>query len=155
MQIITTTANNKHTTRRRINRDGRNFLGKMDVQCPNCKALHWINEKSSDSSLKQPKFVTCCHKGKIRLPPLREPPTAIRELLEGSKDFRKNIRNYNAANAYTSLGCKYDTRAPKGKGPWCFSIHGELRHTYGSLTSKDGVDPVYSQLYIYDLSHAL
>ncbi|XP_026420322.1 uncharacterized protein LOC113316331 [Papaver somniferum] len=142
-----------------FNETGRNYLGKMDVPCSFCGALHWIDEKLTESSFKNPKFGKCCHKGKFNLPALCTPPDSLRELFEGdddkSKTFRENIRSLNTANAFTSLGCKYDTRVSKEGGPPCFSIHGELRHNSGSLTPKEGEDAIYSQLYIYDPSHAL
>ncbi|XP_026417352.1 uncharacterized protein LOC113312830 [Papaver somniferum] len=142
-----------------FNETGRNYLGKMDVPCSFCGALHSIDEKLTESSFKNPKFGKCCHKGKVNLPALRTPPDSLRELFEGDDDksetFRKNIRSLNATNAFTNLGCKYDTRVSKGGGPPCFSIHGELRHNSGSLTPKEGEDAIYSQLYIYDPSHAL
>lgn len=120
----------------------------MDVPCSFCGALHWIDEKLTESSFKNPKFGKCCHKGKVNLPALRTPPDSLRELFEGDGDKSK-------ANAFTSIGCKYDTRVSKGGRPPCFSVHGELRHNSGSLTPKEGEDAIYSQLYIYDPSHAL
>ncbi|XP_026404956.1 uncharacterized protein LOC113300036 [Papaver somniferum] len=160
---VRTNAGNKRKSGRKarstVNEDRRNYLGKMDVPCPFCGALHWIDEKLSDSSFKNPELGTYCHKGKIQLPPLREPPPEIMELFEGndyrSRLFRQGIRNFNAANAFTCLGCKYDTRAAKGSGPPCFSIHGELQHYSGSLMPKQIGDAIYSQLFLYDPAHAL
>ncbi|XP_026436150.1 uncharacterized protein LOC113334013 [Papaver somniferum] len=98
---------------------------------------------------------------KVRLPLLREPPRPLRELFEGndarSTSFRNYIREYNAANAYTSLGCKLDERILKGRGPRPFAIHGELRHLTGGILPLPGNErhAVYSQLYIYDPDFAL
>ncbi|KAI3993334.1 hypothetical protein MKX01_010077, partial [Papaver californicum] len=123
-----------------------------------CGALHWMVEKLTSSSLIHPKFGTYCLQGKVRLPLLREPPIALRELYDGndarSISFRRHIREYNVANAFTVLGSKLDPKALKGRGPRPISIHGHL--TGGSL-----LDPgnerrvVYSQLYIYDPAFAL
>ncbi|KAI3990072.1 hypothetical protein MKX01_013558 [Papaver californicum] len=131
----------------------------MDVPCPFCGALHCIDEKLSDTVFNNHEFGTCCHRGKVQLPPLLEPPPELLELLEGnshrSRWFRQGIRKYNAANAFTSLRCKYDTRATKGGGPPCFSLHGELRYYIGSLMPKEIGDTIYSQLFLYDPDHEL
>ena len=39
---------------------GRHFLGNMDVKCPNCSALHWMDEKLTNSSQLHPRFGICC-----------------------------------------------------------------------------------------------
>ena len=74
-------------------------MGKMDVPCPDCEALHWISEKLSHSSQMHPKFGMCCFKGKIRLPKIEVPPAKLLNYLWGqdiiSKEFRDNIRQYN------------------------------------------------------------
>ncbi|KAI3974339.1 hypothetical protein MKX01_031008, partial [Papaver californicum] len=103
----------------------------MNISCPHCGALHWMDERRSDSSLKNPRFGTCCLQGQIRLPPLRTPPPEIKALFDGNtskaKHFRQRIRKFNSANAFTSLGCTLKPRILLGKGPPSFTIHGELR----------------------------
>ncbi|XP_057465712.1 uncharacterized protein LOC130755327 [Actinidia eriantha] len=137
----------------------RHFLGRMDVACPNCLVLHWIDEKLANSTLSCPRFGTCCLQGKIHLPLLRNPPPQLQVLYDGnndqSKSFRKYAREYNAANAFTSLGAKMDSRLLTGRGLTSFTIHGELRHRTGALLPQPGHEGVYAQLYIYDLDSAL
>lgn len=59
---------------------------------------------------------------------------------ERGKEFRKNIWQYNCANSFSSLGIELDTSVLHGNGPYCFRIHGELRHQMGSLlVEEDGV----------------
>jgi len=53
----------------------RYYLGKMDVLCPYCSALHWMDEKLKKSFMKSPLFGTCYLEGKIRLPLLITPPS--------------------------------------------------------------------------------
>ena len=135
-------------------------MGKMDVPCPDCGALHWISEKLSVSSQIHPKFGMCCFKGKIRLPKIEAPPAELLSYLRGqdsiSKEFRDNIRQYNNALAMTSLGCTQDHSINRaGGGPWVFKIQGRLCHQIGSLIPREGVAPLYSQLYIYDPQEAL
>ncbi|KAH7853015.1 hypothetical protein Vadar_032118 [Vaccinium darrowii] len=137
----------------------RHFLGEMSTTCSSCGALHWMDEKLAHSSKKNPCFGTCCLQGKVKLPPLMTPPPPIQALYDGnddrSKSFRVNTRSYNAANAFTSLGAKFDDRVFSGRGPTSFTIHGELRHRTGSLMPLPGEDPSYAQLYIYDPNSAL
>jgi len=56
----------------------RHDLGRMDVACSSCGALHWMVEKLSDSSKRNPRFGTCCMDGKVQLPPLQPPPEPLR-----------------------------------------------------------------------------
>ena len=128
-------------------------LARMNVQCPHCQALHWMDERVMSSSKSRPEFEMCCAHGKVSLPPLRMPPLPLANFFilqtrEGN-DFRKNIVQYNAALAFTSMGVKID-HSIVGRGPPVFRIHGELTHLSGSLLPPDNVHPSYSQLYIYD-----
>ncbi len=56
-------------------------LGQMNIQCPSCKALHWLDEHLTKSSKVNPKFGTCCYQGKISLPPLQLAPPKLYDLL--------------------------------------------------------------------------
>lgn len=145
-------------TRAHIN-SCRHSLGKMDVLCPFCSALHWMDEKLVKSSPNRPLFGTCCSKGKVKLPLLITPPSLLQALYDGnddkSKSFRRYTRVYNATNAFTSLGATLDPRVLTGRGPTSFTIHGELRHRTGSLLPQSGQDAAYAQLYIYDPDSAL
>ena len=59
------------------------YMGKMDVPCPDCGALHWHCEKLPKSSQANPKFGMCCFSGKIKLPKLDNPPPELLNLLSG------------------------------------------------------------------------
>ena len=127
------------------------FLGPMTVQCPHCGALHWMVEKRSDSSMIHPVFGRCCQRGKVSLPPMRIPPEPLYSLLSMQldydpdhilsavqrgriKNYINNIRKYNAAFAFLSLGVKIDDRITgAGGGPYAFRIHGQLSHLHGAL----------------------
>jgi len=132
-------------------------IGHMNVECPFCHAFHWIDEHVLSSSVDHPEFGTCCDHGKVMLPPLRVPPLALFNLFMEStpaaKEFRKNMVQYNAALAFTSMGVHVD-RSVLGRGPPVFRIHGELTHLAGSLLPEEGVRPMYAQLYIYDPEEA-
>lgn len=130
-----------------------NDLGDMNIRCPYCDALHWMDERVSSSRIGHPEFGMCCGHGKVKLPPLRVPPLPLYNLFTSdtfqAKEFRTNIVQYNAALAFTSLGVKVD-HSIAGRGPPVFRIHGELSHLSGSLLPEESEAPTYSQLYIYD-----
>ena len=131
-------------------------MGRMDIACSDCGALHWASEKLVNS----PKFGMCCNSGKIKVPRLDDPPPELLHLLSGQEDickkFRDYIRNYNNALAMTSLGCNQDTEINRdGGGPFVFRVQGRLYHRIGSLLPQPESSPVYAQLYIYDPQEAL
>ncbi|KAJ7023950.1 hypothetical protein C8F04DRAFT_969583, partial [Mycena alexandri] len=137
----------------------RHDLGRMDVQCRHCGALHWMAEKTTNSSKTNPQFPMCCNNGKVVLERLEEPPAELRALLVNddtkSKEFRKNIAQYNTALSFTSLGVTEDHSINNGGGPPIFRIHGELCHRTGALLPSEGHTPIYAQLYIYEPQAAL
>ena len=69
----------------------RHCLGRMDVSCPNCLALHWMDEKLANSTLICPRFGTCCLQGKIQLPLLKTPPPQLQALYDGNNDQSKSF----------------------------------------------------------------
>jgi hypothetical protein len=134
----------------------------MDVLCPFCRAYHWRGEKVSNCSSRVPEFTACCQRGRVRLPFLTPPPPFLRGILESDDargiEFRTNIRRYNMALAFTSLGVKEDKRVNRvnhGRRGWVFRVEGELCHLIGALRPDEGVPPSYAQLYIYDSQLAL
>ena len=87
------------------------YLGNIDFfECPGCHALHWKAEKVKNSSLANPQFGACCSSGKVELPFLQKPPVDLEMLFNGqdhnSNHFLQNIRSYNAAFAFASLGMR-------------------------------------------------
>ena len=69
-----------------------------------------------------------------------------------SSNFKKNIRQYNAAFAFTSLGAKinYSVLTAGGNGPYTFWINSELHHHVGALLAQGYNAPTYAQIYIHD-----
>jgi hypothetical protein len=130
----------------------------MTVVCSFCAALHWMDEKVSNTSLARPQFSTCCQRGHVDLPLLPHPPVFLHTMYEGNhkqaNEYRQNIRQYNMSLAFTSLGVTED-RLVNRRGGWVFRISGELHHLIGSLHSDEGMSPAYAQLYIYDSNVAL
>ena len=136
-------------------------LEAFNIECTFCKASHQTDECLSGSSKIRPKFGICCYQGKITLPPLQEPPVELQGFYDreqlGSANFHKNIRRYNNALAFTSVGRQIDNSLNNGQGPYVFKMHGELIHKIRSLLPADNAEPttVYAQLYLYDPQAAL
>jgi hypothetical protein len=55
-------------------------LGRCDVPCPKCGALHWLEERKVKSSKVNPLFSLCCSDGKVALPELHEPDDELKQL---------------------------------------------------------------------------
>ncbi|CAG8809636.1 29411_t:CDS:2 [Gigaspora margarita] len=55
-------------------------LGFMNIECEQCSALHWKDEKIA-RTVKKPIFSTCCAKGKVILQPLAPTLPLLRSLL--------------------------------------------------------------------------
>lgn len=101
----------------------------------------------------------CCDHGQVVLPSPPPPPQFLRHLLVDdtpqANEFRANIRRYNAALAFTSLGVDIDDKINVGRGVYTFRIHGELYHRIACLLPSQGRTPLYAQLYIHDPQFAL
>uniref|UniRef100_A0A7N0UU60 ATP-dependent DNA helicase n=1 Tax=Kalanchoe fedtschenkoi TaxID=63787 RepID=A0A7N0UU60_KALFE len=139
----------------------RYVLHRANVRCRQCEALHWIEERvrAIGSTLANPQFSVCCDRGKVaNIPSLAQPPEPLRSLLQDqtpvARAFRTNIRAYNSALSFTSLGAKLDERFTHG-GVYTFRIQGALYHRMGSLLPEAGHERKFAQLYIAENSTAL
>ncbi len=126
--------------------------------CECCGALHWHDERIKNKSKSTPHFGMFCLQGQVKLPPLPA-PAILQNLLCGnnplSKAFLQDIRQYNAALAFTSLAVKVDEAITNSSGPYCFRVSGELHHRMGSLLPQEEGKLSYAQLYIHDPAEAL
>ncbi|XP_059179144.1 uncharacterized protein LOC131958244 [Physella acuta] len=124
------------------------YLGAMSINCPFCYAKHFKNECSSN----------CCHKGTILLPDIKMHPY-ISNCMSGSdpnsKNFMENIRSYNSAMAFASMGAQVDEAVTRRSGPYCYRIHGQIYHATSALYPREGESPKFAQLYILDSAQAL
>uniref|UniRef100_A0A182N6N5 ATP-dependent DNA helicase n=1 Tax=Anopheles dirus TaxID=7168 RepID=A0A182N6N5_9DIPT len=117
--------------------------------CPYCAAMKWPTETSS----------LCCNGGQIVLPSFDEPPVALQQLFQNT-EFIRNIRAYNNAFAFTSMGAsirandrvRQDESVAAHRGVYNYRIQGALCHRIGSLTPLPGHTPQFAQLYFYDSS---
>ena len=126
--------------------------------CEDCAAFHWLDERANRSKTR-PLFEKCCKRGAVNLATFCQPPSVIRRLLRGqhpqSAHFRSNIRQYNAALAFTSANYNLVSRGAAGPGYQVFQIMGELYHLQGPLDAHEIRNAAYAQLYFYDPNIAL
>ncbi|GBO30407.1 hypothetical protein AVEN_149794-1 [Araneus ventricosus] len=129
--------------------------GPLNIICQFRKSKNFAAERSSDG-----KFTSCCRKGKIKLEKPSDAlsndflyPNFLLDLLTNPnnpdyKHFHDNIRSYNSAVPFASMGTKVvDFR---GGGPYVFKVHGEIRHRTSHIQSVNGQAPQYAQLYVID-----
>jgi len=129
--------------------------------CQSCGAKLWEEErikKLTNSS--SPKFNLCCGNGKVALPPTKEPPAYLKDLIFNAttpsrKHFLDNIRAYNTMFSFTSMGGKVDHTVTNSRGPYSFRLYGENYHRLGSLLPVQGQPPRFAQLYIYDTQNEI
>ena len=102
------------------------------------------------------KFAHCCEKGKVKLPDIRT-SIQIENLMTGkansSKNFVEHIRQYNSALAFALMGARL--APPRGHGPFCFRIHGQVYHRTSPLHPLEGSTRKYAQIYILDAEQAI
>ena len=100
-----------------------------------------------------PRFGSCCNEGDKILTHIMDPHEPLYRLLTSAEadavHFRKNIRQYNAAFTFTSLGVEMDDRLT-GNSFRLFQIHGEIYHQIGTLEPEPSNPPVYAQHYLYN-----
>lgn len=125
--------------------------GKLTEICQFCQSRNFLKEKPADG-----KFNICCNKGKVVLEPVRvnkKLETLMTNNHTHHKNFMANIRSYNSAFAFASMGAQNAT--PLGFGPYCFRIHGQIHHRAGTLHPNEGEQRKFAQLYILDPPEAI
>ena len=132
----------------------------FEFMCPHCGATMWPEEGSLTTAperprRRRPEFVMCCYKGKVTLPLLTDPPEPLRSLITDRSDrgraFRGQIRTYNSALCFASLGANVvSSDFPPVGGVYTFRIQGALHHHIGSLLPPPGVSPRFAQIYFVD-----
>jgi hypothetical protein len=124
--------------------------GTLDTMCNFCQAKHFRAEQATDKL-----FTQCCQKGKVILEPIRVAPL-LQDLMSGkhkhSKNFLENIRSFNSALAFASMGA--NIAPPPGYGPYCFRINGQIYHRAGALHPDNAEQRKFAQLYILDPEEA-
>jgi hypothetical protein len=128
------------------------YIGLMNEICHECQSMNFKDEKPSGG-----KFSSCCHEGKMMLDPLMTYPSILKSLLtdktnRNHRNFMENIRAYNSALGFVSMGASM--REQRGRGPYCFRIHGKTYHRVSPLHPPKGETPKYAQIYILDSEEA-
>lgn len=101
--------------------------------CPDCQAIVWNAEAVVQETRNSPRrFSICCQQGRVKLPPRRQPPSPLKELLQKSS-FKIMIRVANGMLAFTSMGGQIDNSVTNTPGPFSFRLHGQTHHRIYSL----------------------
>ena len=130
-------------------------LGQMNIPCSSCGALHWEAERTGRKSTN---FTMCCEKGKVTLPPLRDPPADLYAMFADQKDpmheeMGKNALKYNAS--FSTASAVAETLAMRGNGPPVYKIHGQMVRRMSSLEPSDGKPHCFGQYFMLDTDIAL
>ncbi|KAI8335682.1 hypothetical protein BD560DRAFT_440478 [Blakeslea trispora] len=100
-------------------------LGSMEKVCTDCGAKHWEAELPAQCTSQNRFWMSCCKAGAVKLETLQSPPDFFRTFFEEMSarclHFKDNIRRYDAAFAFTSLGCEVSLH---NLGNIPFQIHG-------------------------------
>ncbi|GMF62257.1 unnamed protein product [Phytophthora fragariaefolia] len=134
--------------------DSRHRLPPTTV-CPLCQAWKWPAESD---------FI-CCLKGRVQLPALQPAPPRPMQLY-GDREFRRHIRAYNQAFAFTSIGASSSDNTFRNvnqgesvagqHGVYTYRIQGAMGHYMGSMLlyvdrrTGERVPPKFAQIYIVD-----
>ena len=125
-------------------------LSPLSMSCLQCKALHFLEERISSSSVSSPRFSACCLDGKVSLPAFATPSASWQAFFNRehahSTTFLNNIHEYNNSFSFLSLRVSFDLNVMRRSGPYVFRIQGQLAHLMGSLTTRDS--PRYAQIYM-------
>ncbi|CAG8745237.1 12057_t:CDS:2, partial [Cetraspora pellucida] len=97
--------------------------------------------------------------GKVTLPPFQNLPTSLNNLLTGTdshaRSFQHNIRMYNSALSFTSIGANIDNQVTETSDVYTFRIYGEVYHRIDAFSFDPESQPQFAQIYIYDTDHEL
>ena len=137
-------------------------MGKMNFSCSQCSALMFKDEKYEGRLFGNPptaSFSLCCSNGAVRLPPIKDPPKILQNILSGNTkmdcDFCQNIRTYNNSLAFASMYMTGNEYVFKNCGPYCFRLNGQIYHRISQLQPENGKPPCFPQIYIYDQQNEL
>ncbi|VDO07314.1 unnamed protein product, partial [Haemonchus placei] len=115
------------------------------------------------SRFTDPGYLDCCELGRFNLNFFNDFPGGLRRLFVQQpndseehqrirRNFMENIRTFNSALAMASMGAQVD--ALRGRGPYCYRIHGQVCHRIGPLHPQEGEQRQYGQIYILDTEMA-
>ncbi|PLW25531.1 hypothetical protein PCANC_25622 [Puccinia coronata f. sp. avenae] len=80
-------------------------------------------------------------------------PPFLRDLMtetdERSLQFQRQLRSYNNALSFASLGARLDRTVQGQAGIFSFRVQGTMYHQIGSLFPDNGAAPSFSQIYVF------
>ena len=122
-------------------------IGRCDVICEFCSAYRFPTER-----------LFCCENGKVQIEDyFQDFPPELKNLFlirnAHGLNFKENIRKFNSAFAFASLGASI--APPPGNGPYCFRVHGAIQHRSGNLHPEGSSKRQYGQLYILEGDQAV
>ena len=91
-------------------------LGRMDIRCTDCNAMHWTAESSASRRPRggEASFESCCKQGKVQIERMRPLPEPLNALMSGgdtqARAFREGLRRWNSIFAFTSIKFNMDNR---------------------------------------------
>ncbi|KAG8237334.1 hypothetical protein J437_LFUL016349 [Ladona fulva] len=112
------------------------FPPEFNIKCQCCRARHFATELPRDG-----KILSCCLKDLLRN---KNNPLDV--------NFRANIRSYNSALSFTSMGATIvDVSGP---GLFVSKVEGQVYHRTSHIEPLDETSSTFAQLYVIDSSEA-
>ena len=129
-------------------------MGKMDNECDNCGALHFLHEPKTNGT-----YSSCCANGKIKVSRMKHKPFPkfMKDLFayesSKSKVFYKHLRQINAAFRF-GAPITQEIKS-KGGGPVMYRQHGEFQRAFNCGTLPDDLKKVkYGLMYMMETKDA-
>ena len=98
----------------------------------------------------------CCAADKVGIQISERFTAALRNLYSGQDEdcisFRQNIRKCISGPAMALIVANIET--PRGYGPHCFRVHGQVYHTISRLCPRTGQAPRFARILIMDTEEA-
>lgn len=116
-------------------------VGKLNVRCVYCAALHFTGE-----------ITRCCDKGLVKLVLPHEPQYPLLDLLHLNSDLARQhqqlLARINTLFAFAAKQC-IEERIP-GRGVPITKVRGSFAHTLSTLREREGGTPRFGALYVLD-----
>ncbi|GJS03115.1 ATP-dependent DNA helicase PIF1-like protein [Tanacetum coccineum] len=131
------------------------IIGAPSYECRSCNAIVWYEERNNKGNRDpNPTFSLCWQQGKVLLARFNETPAPLNRPLDYSQpttsNFKDQIMVYNDMFYFTSFGARIDHSINVGMGLYTFRINGQNYHRIGYLLPKEGTQPRYAQLWLFD-----
>jgi len=137
-------------------------LGRMDIRCTACNAVHLTAEVSASRRPRggQASFESCCKQGNVQIERMRPLPEPLNVFMSGgdtqARAFRAGLRRCNSMFAITRIKFNMDNRMREiGESFQPPQTQRALYHRHGPRAPAVGMgDALYFQVYLYDPADA-